>query len=931
MIKPFSQRHIGPNPIQQQKMLDFIGVPSLDVLIDKTVPEVLRQSNKPLTSTPLSELETLEKLRKIASQNKLFKNYIGQGYYNTNTPSVISRNILENPAWYTSYTPYQAEISQGRLEALANFQTLIIELTGLPYANASLLDEATAVAEAANICIKSDRKKRNRILVDSHLFPQTLAVLKTRAEPLNITLDIRHITPELVLDDSYSGIIIQNPDSEGKIADYSSLLNAAKQHKTLAVMVCDIMSLVLMKPPANMGADIAVGSSQRFGVPMGYGGPHAAYMACSESLKRVIPGRIVGLSKDKFGDPAYRLALQTREQHIRREKATSNICTAQALLAIIASFYAVYYGEQGLKAIAKSIHQTCCNLAYSLRKSGFEIVHQQFFDTVTIRLSESELIKLQSDANAQQLNFHYRSNNVSISVDEATTPKDLEQIIQCFTADYHQTSSLAIPEELLRKDRVLQNRNFTSYHSETELLRYMRKLADKDIALDRAMIPLGSCTMKLNATTEMLPITWPEFANLHPLAPLDQCQGYMELIEQLENDLAEITGYDSISLQPNAGSQGEYAGLLAIRAYHKDRGDNRRNLCIIPASAHGTNPASAAMCGMQTQTIPCDKQGNIDIVALEAVIADKGDQIAAIMLTYPSTHGVFEESIYQVCSKIHQCGGQVYIDGANLNAMIGLCQPGKFGGDVSHLNLHKTFCIPHGGGGPGVGPLGVAKHLAPYLPSHAHLNTQSMVGAVAAAPFGSASILPITWCYIKMMGQHIKNATEIAILNSNYIAAKLSPYYPILYLGSNGFTAHECILDCRQFKASANIEVEDIAKRLIDYSFHAPTMSFPVAGTLMVEPTESESLPEIDRFCTAMISIYKEIKDIEKGKFSRDNNPLKNAPHPAHSLMDEDIDISYSRTIAAYPVPSLKQNKYWAPVARVDNVYGDKNLFCGCS
>ena len=944
MKRDFSDRHIGTSAAEITKMLGSIGVDSIDELIAKTIPQKLRDSNQAITTAPLSETETIATLKTIASKNVVATSLIGQGYYGSITPTVIARNVLENPAWYTAYTPYQAEISQGRLEALANFQKLIMDLTGMPYANASLLDEATAIAEAALMSIRNCRKKHNRLLVDANLFAQSKAVLITRANSLNIELDFQvlnaNLNANLVIADKYSGVIIQNPDCYGGSSDYSELIAECKNYKITTTMVCDPMSLVLLKAPAEMGVDIVVGCSQRFGVPMGFGGPHAAFMACSDKLKRTMPGRIVGLSKDKLGNPAYRLALQTREQHIRREKATSNICTAQALLAIIASFYAVYHGADGLKAIATKIHQSCVTIAKSLQQAGYKLVSNQFFDTLTIELTEQQILAIKQKAKLQNINLFYRADSISLSVDESTDSATIANLLQCFDIDLNaiiERSRNAVDldavlhKNLLRTDKILTHKNFNNYQSETNLLRYMRKLADKDIALDRSMIPLGSCTMKLNATTEMLAITWEEFANIHPFAPADQTQGYAQLIDELEQDLSELTGYHSVSLQPNAGSQGEYAGLLAIMAYHKANGQDSRNLCLIPASAHGTNPASAALCGMQTKTINCDNQGNIDIADLKQAIQEFGDSIAAIMVTYPSTHGVFEENITEVCDLVHSCGGQVYIDGANLNAMIGICQPGKFGGDVSHLNLHKTFCIPHGGGGPGVGPIGVAQHLKDYLPGHPYNATDSIVGAVAAAPYGSAGILPITWAYIKLMGKHIKQATEIAILNSNYVAAKLAAYYPILYTGKNGFTAHECIIDCRQFKASANIEVEDIAKRLIDYGFHAPTMSFPVAGTLMIEPTESESLAELNRFCKAMQMIYKEIAAIEAGKYDKDNNPLKNAPHPAHSLMQEDLAISYTRSIAAYPIPELKRDKYWVPVARVDNAYGDKNLFCGCS
>ena len=942
MIDQFKDRHIGIDRNDQQAMLQQLGFASIEEMIKTTIPPAIL-SDQPLDlPAGITEQQALAELRSIADKNQVFQSYIGQGYYGTYTPNVILRNVLENPGWYTAYTPYQPEISQGRLEALLNFQTMVMDLTGMNMANASLLDEATAAAEAMGLCHRSSRSKSNRFFVDKNCFPQTIAVLQTRAPDLGI---------ELVIDDpqsfvnedqaDYFGVLLQYPNKEGAVIDHAELIAAAHSRKTLVVMAADILSLLLLKSPGDIGADIAVGCTQRFGVPLGFGGPHAAYIACKEAFKRSLPGRIVGVSKDSHGQPAYRLALQTREQHIRREKATSNICTAQALLAIMASCYAVYHGPQGLRNIALRVHHLTSLLACGLKQMGYQLKHQQFFDTITL-VTQDQTTKLHQLANDQQINLGLVDDqHLRIAVDETTSIDDVEKLWSLFVQASDVNTQLpdtnkldqqqfSIVSDLLRTDAVLTHPVFNSYHSETEMLRYLRHLADKDIALDRAMIPLGSCTMKLNASAEMLPVTWPEFANIHPFAPAQQTQGYRQLISELEQQLCQITGYSAVSLQPNAGSQGEYAGLLAIKAYHHSNGQGQRDICLIPSSAHGTNPASAQMCGMRIVVVACDEQGNIDISDLQAKAELHSQQLAAIMITYPSTHGVFEANITEVCALVHDHGGQVYIDGANLNAMVGCCYPGKFGGDVSHLNLHKTFCIPHGGGGPGIGPIGVGAHLAKFLPNHADLDSGSPVGPVAAAAWGSAGILPITWMYIRMMGSSLTQATEAAILSANYIAKRLNPHYPVLYSGNQSTVAHECIIDCRPLKELTGIDVEDIAKRLIDYGFHAPTMSFPVSGTLMIEPTESESKAEIDRFCDAMISIRQEVAEIENKNMDAEDNPLTNAPHTAHHLISSEWTSAYSKEQAAYPDSRLLQRKYWPPVGRVDNVYGDRNLFCSC-
>ncbi|MDH4567369.1 aminomethyl-transferring glycine dehydrogenase, partial [Pseudomonas sp. BN414] len=857
-------------------------------------------------------------------------------YYPCHTPSPILRNLLENPAWYTAYTPYQPEISQGRLEALLNFQTLVSDLSGLPVANASLLDEGTAAAEAMTFCKRLAKNKASHAFFASqHCHPQTLDVLRTRAEPLGIEVVIGD-ERELTDASAYFGALLQYPAANGDVFDYRELVARFHAAGALVAVAADLLALTLLTPPGEFGADVALGSAQRFGVPLGFGGPHAAYFATRDSFKRDMPGRLVGVSIDRHGQPALRLAMQTREQHIRREKATSNICTAQVLLANIASMYAVYHGPQGLTRIANRVHQLTAILAQGLAKLGFTVEQESFFDTLTLATG-SKTAELHAQARAQRLNLReVDAVRLGLSLDETTTQADVEQLwalfangqaLPAFAALAAKVAS-RLPAALLRQSAILSHPVFNRYHSETELMRYLRKLADKDLALDRSMIPLGSCTMKLNAASEMIPVTWAEFGALHPFAPAEQSAGYQELTSELEAMLCQATGYDAVSLQPNAGSQGEYAGLLAIRAYHLSRGDDQRDICLIPQSAHGTNPATASMVGMRVVVTACDARGNVDIADLKAKAEEHKDRLAALMITYPSTHGVFEEGIREICEVIHANGGQVYIDGANMNAMVGLCAPGQFGGDVSHLNLHKTFCIPHGGGGPGVGPIGVKAHLAPFLPGHAHMARKE--GAVSAAPFGSASILPITWMYIRMMGgDGLRRATQMAILNANYIARRLEEHYPVLYTGSNGLVAHECILDLRPLKDTSGISVDDVAKRLIDYGFHAPTMSFPVPGTLMIEPTESESKEELDRFCDAMIRIREEIRAVEAGELDKDDNPLKNAPHTALELVGE-WTHRYSRELAVYPSASLVDGKYWPPVGRVDNVYGDRNLVCAC-
>ena len=930
----FIARHVGPSTEDQQQMLSVLGCANLQELTAQVVPEAIAMTEDLAIVDGCTEAQALAELREIASHNKVFKSFIGQGYYGTITPNVIQRNILENPAWYTAYTPYQPEISQGRLEALINFQTMISDLTGMEMSNSSMLDEGTAAAEAMALCQRMSKSKSSRFFVDSDCLPQTIEVIKTRAEPMGIEVEVAD--PADFAGEAF-GILLQYPGASGEVRDYRDIIGKVQAQKGLAVMAADILSLVLLESPGSLGADVAIGTTQRFGVPLGFGGPHAGYMATREAYKRNLPGRLVGLSQDANGNPAYRLALQTREQHIRREKATSNICTAQVLLAVIAGMYAVYHGPEGLQRIAQRVHLLTSVLAEGLRLKGMVPTNKHWFDTLTLHTGSRTDAIIKAAAEREMNLRQIDAEHIGLSIDETTGTEDIIALwgillgensldLDALAAEV----AAALPDDLIRTDGFLTHPTFNSFHSETEMLRYLRKLADKDIALDRAMIPLGSCTMKLNATAEMLPITWPEFSNMHPFAPHDQTGGYRAMIDELESMLCAATGYDAMSLQPNAGSQGEYAGLLAIRGYHESRGDTHRTVCLIPSSAHGTNPASAQMCGMQVVVTKCDDQGNVDIADLKEKAATHSENLAAIMVTYPSTHGVFEEGIKEICQIVHDHGGQVYIDGANLNAMVGVCQPGKFGGDVSHLNLHKTFCIPHGGGGPGVGPIGVGKHLEPFLPKEVEGGDRR--GAqVSAAPFGSASILPITWMYIRMMGRAgLKQATEVAILNANYMANRLQDHYQVLYTGANGRVAHECILDVRPIKDDVGISVDDIAKRLIDYGFHAPTMSFPVSGTLMIEPTESESKAELDRFCDAMIAIKHEVNQVANGEFQLDDNPLVSAPHTAAVVTGDEWTRAYTRNQAAYPLDSLHDNKYWPPVGRLDNVFGDRNLVCSC-
>ena len=930
VLRSFSSRHIGLRDNERDEILNDLGYSTFEAFITDVVPKDILNNSPLKLEEGISEEKALQELKLIASKNTLHHSFIGQGYYNTLTPTVILRNVFENPGWYTSYTPYQPEISQGRLEALINFQTMVSDLTGLDISNASLLDEATAAAEAMTLAKRVSKSKSNSFFVDELCFPQTIKVIQTRAKPLDINIIVGPSTA--CKKEDYFGAIFQYPNSEGNINSFSEEIKYSKEKNAVVILATDLLALCLLKPPGELEADIAIGSSQRFGVPMGYGGPHAAFMSVKEEFKRFLPGRLVGASVDQKGKVAYRLALQTREQHIRREKATSNICTAQTLLAIMAGFYAVYHGPENLRAIAKEVNDRTVKLAQLLEAKNYSLKSEQFFDTLVID-SGSETDSLLEAASDKGINLRkINADLIGISLDESVDDEVFKNILSIFSIKSPKKTKAvmtSIPEDLVRTSNYLQHPVFNKYHSETEMLRYIKKLYEKDIALDRAMIPLGSCTMKLNATSEMLPVSWPEFSSIHPFAPESQVLGYKKLIKELEQQLATITGYSEISLQPNAGSQGEYAGLLAIAAFHVSKGDKARNICLIPMSAHGTNPASAQMVGMKVVAIDCDKEGNIDLNDLEKKANECSDNLSSIMITYPSTHGVFETNVREVCNIVHKHGGQVYIDGANLNAMVGLCYPGEFGGDVSHLNLHKTFCIPHGGGGPGVGPIGVADHLKDFLPGN-HME-ESSVGPVSATEWGSASILPISWMYIKMMGASgLKKATESAILNANYIAHRLKGHYEVLYKGENGLVAHECIIDLRNLKESVDISVEDIAKRLIDYGFHAPTMSWPVAGTLMIEPTESESKAELDRFCEAMIGIRKEIKRIETGDLDKEDNMLKNAPHSAEHVSDDNWNHSYSRSEAAYPVESLRADKYWCPVSRVDNVYGDRNLVCSC-
>ena len=960
----FVRRHIGPNQEEIDAMLSKVGFENLDGLIDAAVPKNIRMDRQLNLPEAKSEIEALAELRAISKKNKVARSFIGAGYHDCITPPVIQRNILENPGWYTAYTPYQAEIAQGRLEALLNFQTMITDLTAFDIANASLLDEATAAAEAMALChaVAPDRKT---FFVADDCHPQTIAVIQTRAKPLGIEIKVDNYS-RFKFDDTVFGALVQYPATDGAIYDYSDFIKEAHDAGALVVVAADILALTLLKPPGEFGADVAVGNTQRFGVPLGFGGPHAAYFATRDQYKRHMPGRLVGVSHDAEGRPAFRLALQTREQHIRRDKATSNICTAQVLLAVIASMYAVYHGPRGLRAIAERVHRLTSQLADGLRALGLKIAHENFFDTIRVEVESSAVIL----EHAEKAGCNLRaldSRAVGISFDETTTPRDIELLMSIFRGTHvrdvadrqssasRQSACAAI--FAIRNSDFLTHPIFNTHDTETEMLRYLKKLESRDLSLTTSMIPLGSCTMKLNATAEMFPISWPEISKLHPFAPGEQTAGYMEICRQLEEWLAEITGFDAVSLQPNAGSQGEYAGLLAIREYHASRGEAHRNVCLIPTSAHGTNPASAVMAGFKVVPVACLKDGDIDLADLRAKADEHARDLAALMVTYPSTHGVFEPTIREICDIVHAHGGQVYMDGANMNAQVGLCRPGDYGADVCHLNLHKTFCIPHGGGGPGVGPIGVAKHLAAFLPREFILDPETgeiifgegehgkrppagngpnhrhgggKVGNVAAAPFGSASILTITWMYIRMMGaEGLKRASEVAILNANYIAKRLDRYFPVLFKGKRGLVAHECILDLRQWK-SAGIEVEDVAKRLMDYGFHAPTISWPVAGTMMVEPTESEPKHELDRFCDAMISIHAEIEAVARGKIDRENNPLKNAPHTARQIASEKWDRPYSREQAAFPAPWTREHKFWPAAARIDNVYGDRNLFCSC-
>ena len=940
----FSDRHIGPGHQEAAEMLKAIGVASIDELINQTIPSDIRLSKELSIGEAVDETTYINDLRKVAAKNKMFRSYIGLGYYGTITPPVILRNIFENPGWYTAYTPYQAEIAQGRLEALLNYQTIVSDLTGLPMANASLLDEATAAAEGMTMLFHTrskDKVKNNAVkfFVSDEVFPQTIDVLKTRAEPLGIELEIGDYA-SFSFDDDFYGVILQYPGKSGVINDYSGFTAKCKTNDIRVVVAADILSLVMLTPPGEWGADVVVGNSQRFGVPMGYGGPHAAFFATKEDYKRDIPGRIIGLSLDAAGKPALRMALQTREQHIKRDKATSNICTAQVLLAVMASMYVVYHGSDGVKSIAASVHNKACDLASALKNAGYELAHEAYFDTITVA-ANGMAATIKANAVAKGINFRYEDDAVVIAVDETTSTNDLNDIVAVFAnangsdAVFESTNASVINADysLSRKSTFLTNIVFNKYRSETDMLRYIKHLENKDLALNHSMIALGSCTMKLNATSEMMPLSWPLWNNIHPFAPLDQTQGYQQIIRELESHLCDVTGFDAISLQPNSGAQGEYAGLMAIRGYLQAKGEGHRNIVLIPQSAHGTNPASAVMAGWNVVVTKCDENGNVDIADLKEKAEKHKDNLAAVMVTYPSTHGVYEEGIRELTQIIHDNGGQVYMDGANMNAQVGLTSPGMIGADVCHLNLHKTFAIPHGGGGPGMGPIGVRSHLAPYLSNHAVINiSKERIGtAVSAAPWGSALILLISYGYIKMLGSKgVTDATKYAILNANYMKTRLEGHYPILYKGTHGHCAHEMILDCRAFKQSAGIEAGDIAKRLMDYGFHAPTVAFPVAGTLMVEPTESESKEELDRFCDAMISIREEIRALENGEGDKHNNVLVNAPHTAEELTADNWSYPYSRKQAAYPATWLSANKFWPTVKRVDNAYGDRNLVCTC-
>jgi glycine dehydrogenase len=929
--KDFKYRHIGTSASDQQHMLQSLGYESLDALMSDAVPQVIRFNGEGTLPEPISEPEALGELRALASRNRITASMIGLGYYGTHVPGVIKRNVLENPSWYTAYTPYQPEISQGRLEALINFQTMVTDLTGMKTANASMLDEGTAVVEAMMIARRSSDSKSNVFFVDSDALPQTKALLEHRADPLDI--EVRYFNAAKGGDEltgEYFGLMLQYPGASGAITDIKPAIDAAHAASAIAVVAADLLSLTLIAAPGDLGADIAVGTSQRFGVPMGFGGPHAGYLAVRDGLERSMPGRLVGVSIDAEGAAAYRLTLQTREQHIRRERATSNICTAQVLLAVMAGMYAVYHGPRGLRAIANEVHTKTVALAESLTAAGLTLSSQEFFDTIRVLNVDAEAVWQKARAHGITM-LKVDASTIGISVDETTSEATLNAIAHAFGAELVAIADSSRVSNFARTTSYLTHEVFNSHHSETSMLRYLKRLADYDYALDRGMIPLGSCTMKLNATTEMEAVTWPEFGNIHPFAPADDTRGYLQMIEQLTTWLCEVTGYDAVSLQPNAGSQGELAGLMAIRGYHLSRGDVQRTVCLIPSSAHGTNAASAVLAGMQVVVVACDQNGNVDVADLTSKIDEAGDRLSALMVTYPSTHGVYEEAIVDICDRVHAAGGQVYIDGANTNAVVGYAKFGKFGGDVSHLNLHKTFCIPHGGGGPGVGPVAARAHLAPFLPGHGQAQTElPAFGPISAAPYGSASILPISWAYIRMMGNvGLAEATATAVLAANYVAKKLEGHYPVLYTGNKGLVAHECILDVRPLTKDSGVSVDDIAKRLIDYGFHAPTMSFPVAGTLMIEPTESEPLEELNRFVDAMIAIRAEAAKVESGEWNVEDNPLRNAPHTAKSVIGE-WNKPYSRELAAYPVVGQHRNKYWPIVRRIDSVYGDRNLVCSC-
>ena len=925
----FVDRHVGPNQEELSQMLHTIGVGSIEELIDLSIPKSIQSKEKLNVGNGISEKELIEKLKSIAEKNTIMKTYIGMGYYNCITPPVIQRNILENPGWYTQYTPYQAEISQGRLEALINFQTMVCDLTALPIANASLLDEATAAAEAMTMTYRMS-KDRNIFLVSKHCHPQTIDVLKTRSEPLGITIQLCD-DDDFIFNQNVFGSILQYPDTNGSVNNFQKITNAAHKESAYVIIATDLMSLALLKPPGELGADVALGSSQRFGVPMGYGGPHAAFFAVKENFKRFLPGRLIGVSVDSEGNQAYRMSLQTREQHIRREKATSNICTAQVLLAIMSGMYAVYHGPKRIKEIARTIHQHTCDLATSLSKAGYEILNDTFFDTIRFLGPDKTKEKLlKHNINIRE----FSDGSLGISIDETVMKKDISHLLSILNVSHELNNISTLPSDLRRETSFLSHPVFNSYHSETEMLRYIHRLETKDLSLNTSMIPLGSCTMKLNATTEMIGVTWPEFASIHPFVPVNQAKGYKHLFDDLSNWLGDITGLPGVSLQPNSGAQGEYAGLMVIRAFHPSQGDSNRNVCLIPESAHGTNPASAIMCGMEVIVVKCDSKGNIDIEDLKNKAQKHQNNLAALMITYPSTHGVFESTVQKICKIIHDHKGQVYMDGANLNAMVGVSRVSDIGVDVCHINLHKTFAIPHGGGGPGMGPICSAKHLTSFLPSHNVIpcNTSSnAISAVSATPWGSAGVLPISWSYMALLGNEgMKKSTSIAILNANYMAKLLEDHFPILYRGENGFNAHEFIIDLRPIRKESGITDEDIAKRLMDYGFHAPTMSWPVPGTLMIEPTESESKNELDRFCSAMISIKKEINDVIEGKSDAKNNMLKNSPHTMETITKETWDHPYTREDAVFPAPWLREYKYWPTVGRIENAIGDRNLICTC-